>query len=167
MKLENPSFCFLDKFFVLLKEKESKLGKITSHWKAFLTELHGRRVGIWHLHFPFYFFLCAKQTLLPHVPNVPTMLQAAEQDFTGTHSFHHMSRFLSAVPNGLSIPSLTPNYSLTWQMLKLHGKWKSNCFKDKKLRGKSEERPQDPEWKGKKREREGKNKSRGICRQTQ
>lgn len=97
-----------------------------------------------HIFF-FFFFPSAKQTLLPHAPNVPTMLQAAEQDFTGTHSSHHMSRFLSAAPNGLSIPSLTPNYPLAWHMLKLCGKRKSNCFKDKKLREKLERRPQDPE----------------------
>lgn len=147
--------------------KESKLGKVTSHWKAF-TELQGRHVGIWHLHYLLLFFFspCAKKPLLPLVPNAPAKLQAAEKDLTGTHSFHHMSRFLCAVPNGLSISSLAPNYPLPWQMLKLRGKWKSNCFKDKKLREKSEERPQDPGWKEKK-EREDNNKSRRICMQTQ
>lgn len=47
-------------------------------------------------------------------------------------------------------------------MLKLCGKWKSNCFKDKKLRGKSEERPQDPEWKEEKEREKARKKPRDM-----
>lgn len=118
MRLEDLFIWFLDMFYVFLMEMNLNMGKQQATDKlsaqSFIED-----IGIQHLYFLFFFFLCAKISLLSQVPSVPTTLQAAEQDFTGTHSSHHMSRFLSAVPNGLSIPSLTPNYPLIWQMLKL------------------------------------------------
>jgi len=69
------------------------------------------------------FLLCAKQTLLSHVPHVPTMLQRPEPDFTGTYSCsHQMSRAFSAVLNMLPAPSLSPNYNLILQMITQCGK---------------------------------------------
>lgn len=57
-------------------------------------------------------------------------------------------------------PSLPPNYPLILQMLTQCGKWQSTWFKEKELRGKPEDRPQDPECQERNRDRERRQESK-------
>lgn len=109
-KLENLSVGFLEMSFVCLMERNPNWGKLQATEKpsscSFMVD-----TLVFGLYIFLIFFLCGKQTLLSHVPGVPTMPQAAERNFTDTHSSYQMSRVFSAVLNMLPTLLSTPQLS--------------------------------------------------------